>query len=125
MSDEFPRPTQGRSPDRHPDSTPPTWWGELERRDLPDPSRPRRLSDLMRAERPGPLPEAPVAAADSRQWRSFGVGLLVIVVAVLIGVVALGSPSLRGIEVAALVLGVPAVLATAVVLVITRRSDEG
>lgn len=125
MSDEFPRPTQGRTPDRHPDSTPPSWWAELGRRDLPETNRPRRLTDLTRLERPAPPAEPDITGAESRRWRSFGVGLLVIVVAVLISVVAFGNASVRGVEVAALVLGVPALLATAVVLVITRRSDEG
>ncbi|MFN2452025.1 MAG: hypothetical protein ABR541_06715 [Candidatus Dormibacteria bacterium] len=122
MSDEFPRPTQGRTPDRHPDSTPPSWWADLGRPDLPEPSPPRRLSDLMRAERSAD--EAEPVRRQPREWRSFAVGLAVIVVAVLIGIVALGNASLRGIEVAGLVLGVPALLATGVVLLITRRSDE-
>lgn len=125
MSDDFPRPTPGRTPDRHPDSTPPSWWADLERRDLPEPGRSRRLSDLMPPARTGPHPESVSSSGEPRQWKSFGVGLAVIVVVLLITVVAFGSTSLRGVEVAALVIGVPALLATAVVLVITRRSDEG
>jgi len=123
MSDESSRPTPGRTPDRYPQSTPPSWWAELERLDLPERNPPRRLGDLMRVERSS-LP--PVAGHDdATRWRSFGVGLVVIMTAVLIGVVALGDPSLRGIEVAALVLGIPAIVATGIVLLITRHSDEG
>jgi len=117
MSDEFPRPTQGSPADRPPPTGQPAWWGQIER-----PGFQRETAEFGGDEDQGVSPRPPTGRARrSSSWFATGG---VVVVALLLGVVALGGASPRGIAVTVLVLGVPALLATAAVIAVLKRGGD-
>jgi VIT1/CCC1 family predicted Fe2+/Mn2+ transporter len=79
MPDDDLRPTHGPPPDSRPTNTPPAWWPQLERQDLPAGGAPR---GRRRVHRGGP--DQP----RRRRWSAILVNLTALAVAALLVVVA-------------------------------------
>ena len=110
MPDDSHRPATGNSSERN--DIVPGWWGALNRADLPDDlGHPRGLLTLP------PTPDAP-----RRPRRTTLTVLLCVLVALaLTAVVMVSVTSMRTVAVAALLFGVPAVLAGLVAMAVVRR----
>jgi hypothetical protein len=123
MSDEL-RSAPGHRPEQRGNHGAPAWWSELERSDLPDDDDPAPLRHPL-AMRP-PVRSRPVVRRSPpdrrRRLQTVAAIVLVVLVATMVSWFAIGGGGLRSILVVVLVFGVPALLATAAVTVILRRT---
>ncbi len=121
MPDDPLRPASGQQSDPRPTAGAPAWWGELGRPDLPlDGEAPPAPSE------PAPAAHTNVPRQDAvrvaRRWRGWAFNLAVLAAAVLIICIGIGAISPRAVLTAALIFGVPLVLAALTATVVTRRS---
>ena len=118
MSDDPPRPVSGQQSDPRPAADAPAWWAALGRPDLPldsDKPAPVRMAP------PAHTPASPNASRGTR-LRSWGFNLAVLAMAVLIVCVGIGVVSVSAFLTAALLFGVPLIVAAVSATVVARRS---
>lgn len=127
VSDESPRSAQGNAPQRRP-TVAPTWWGELERDNLPDDEELTVTSaPLPRGARPPRLRGGTVAAPQPARtdWRermrTVASALVLTAAFLVVAWFGVGGGSSRSMVVVTLVFGVPTLLAVIAVALVLRR----
>ena len=114
MPDDDYRPTHGLPPDSRSTNVPPEWWDLLDRNDLPkgggesDRGSRRRRSreeDIIHGLQGGSAPRSPL------RWRLWVTNVALVVIAVLLLVLGLGSTTPNGLAGVLLLMGIAALLA--------------
>ena len=123
MPDESSRPAPGNPPGQRHNRDAPAWWDALDRRDLPS-GRDGGLGTVQRSVDPRLL-HAVVVHRPRRRWtahlRTVLAALVVVTAAIAVAWLGLGGGSPRTIGVAAVLFGVPAVLAAMTATLVVRR----
>ena len=119
MSDDPPRPVSGQQSDPRPAAGAPAWWAALGRPDLPldsdEPATPPQVAP--------PAHSAPAGRPFfAVRWRAWAFNLAVLAVAVLIICIGIGVVSVSAFLTAALLFGVPLIVAAVAATVVARRS---
>ena len=126
MSDDPPRSVPGQQSDPRPTAGAPAWWAALGRPDLPLDSdaytEPLSNPTPVRAAPPAHARVGAGRARRSINWRPWALNLAVLAVAVLIVCVGVGVISVSAFLTAALLFGVPLLVAAITVTVVARRS---